>query len=136
MVKITFFSLILAGLLAATASYAHHGWSMYNREINEPMTVTRTRWINPHDMLYAQAEDGTEWTLLLAPPARNRRFGFGPDTVEVGDVIHILAAGHPYRNEAKVHVITRDGEEVYRYFYSSGQDSMERIGGTLQEPRD
>lgn len=115
---------------------AHHGWSVYNAELRTTMTITRIRWINPHDMVYATDEDGNEWTLLLAPPVRNRRFGFGPGTVEVGDVVEILGAKHPRRFEAKVHTISKDGEEVYRYYYSSSQDSIERLGGTVQEPRE
>lgn len=135
MVKTLKSILVIAGALAATTAFAHHGWGGYDREIRTSMTITKVRWINPHDLLYATAEDGTEWTLLLAPPVRNRRYGFGPGTVEVGDVVEILAAGHPSRNEAKVHVITRGGEEVYRYLYSEDTDSLEKLGGTTQKPR-
>lgn len=126
---------LLAGLLLSAVATAHHGWGGYNREIREPMTITAIKWANPHDLVFATAEDGTEWTLLLAPPIRNRKYGFGPGIVEVGDVVQILGAGHPSKPEAKVHTITRDGEEVYRYLYTATTDSQEKIGGTTQQPR-
>lgn len=126
---------IIVLLCLVEASQAHHGWGGYTNELNESMTITEVRWINPHDLVIAKDANGKEWRLLLAPPARNRRFGFGPGTVEVGDVVQILGAAHPSRSEAKVHVITRDDEEVYRYYYNSGKDSQERIGGTVQKPR-
>ena len=125
----------MAGLLAATAAFAHHGWGGYDREIREPMTVTRIKWGNPHDLVWATGADGTEWTLVVGPPARNRKFGFGPGMVDVGDTVDVLGAGHPRKPEAKVHVISRDGEEVYRYYYSANQDSQERLGGTVPQQR-
>lgn len=124
------------GLLLSVQATAHHGWGGYNAELRESMTVTQVRWINPHDLVRAMDAAGKEWTLLLGPPARNRRFGFGPGTVELGDVVEILGARHPTKNEAKVHTITVDGEEVYRYMYSSKQDSIDRLGGTVQKPHE
>ena len=129
------FTVAFATLGLANAASAHHGWGGYTSELNAQMTVTEVRWINPHDIVIAKDSSGKEWRLLLAPPLRNRRFGFGPGTIEVGDVVQILGAAHPSRAEAKVHVITRNDEEVYRYYYNSGLDSQERIGGTVQKSR-
>lgn len=126
---------VLAALCLTEPASAHHGWGGYSVELNESMTVTEVRWINPHDIVIAKDASGKEWRLLLAPPLRNRRFGFGPGTIEVGDVVQILGAAHASRAEAKVHVITRKDEEVYRYYYDSGLDSQKRIGGTVQQPR-
>lgn len=130
---------IIAGFttifVCAVQASAHHGWSGYRTEMRETMTVTEVRWINPHDVLRATDTQGNEWELLLAPPARNRNFGFGPGTIEVGDQIEVLGAKHPSRFEAKVHTIEVGGDEVYRYYYSSGQDSQQRLGGTVQESR-
>lgn len=133
--------LLAAGTLATIVfvgspnAFAHHGWGSYDAELKASMTITEIRWINPHDLVYATDADGNKWRLLLAPPARNRRFNFGPGTVEVGDEIEVLAAKHPARFEAKVHTIFKGGEEVYRYYYPGGVDSIDRLGGTVQEPR-
>ena len=81
---------------------------------------------NPHDRLIATDEAGQEWNLLLAPPARNRRFGFGEGSVDVGDVIEILGQRHPNRLEMKVHCIDKDGKNLYTYRYDNGRTSLER----------
>ena len=86
------FTVAFATLCLANAASAHHGWGGYTSELNAQMTVTEVRWINPHDIVIAKDSSGKEWRLLLAPPLRNRRFGFGPGTIEVGDGVQILLA--------------------------------------------
>jgi hypothetical protein len=119
----TFFSLLLL-----TPAAAHHGWGGYKQDIEMRVTVTALKLGNPHDRLVAVDEDGEEWNLLLAPPARNRRFGFNEESLNVGDVIELLGQKHPSRLEIKVHCINRDGENLYTYRYDNGRTSLARQG--------
>lgn len=118
-----------AGLLSISigSAWAHHGWSFYPNDIEMDVKVTELKLINPHDRIIAVDEDGQEWNLLLAPPSRNRRFGFGPDTISVGDTLRIVGQRHRSKFEAKVHHIDRDGERIYTYRYDSGISSEERL---------
>jgi len=119
--------LVLAAA-ATTASVvrAHHGWGGYVERVEGQFTITELKLGNPHDRLVAEDVDGQQWMLLLAPPARNRRFGFDEDTISVGDTVDILAQKHPKRFELKVHCISRDGENIYTYRYNGGRSSLER----------
>lgn len=119
---------ILALFLTQSAAFAHHGWAAYKTDIEITLTVAELRLGNPHDRLVATDADGQEWNLLLAPPARNRRFGFDENTLEVGDEIELIGRRHPKRLEVKVHCIFRDGEGVYTYRYNSGTTSLARHG--------
>ena len=83
---------------------------------------------NPHDRLIATDAEGREWNLLLAPPARNRRFGFNEETLSIGDEIELFGRRHPKRLEIKVHCIFLDGEGVYTYRYNNGKSSLLRHG--------
>ena len=114
-------------LLLANPAQAHHGWSFYPIDIEMDVEVTELKLINPHDRIIAVDADGKEWNLLLAPPARNRRFEFGPDDISVGDKIRVVGRRHRSKPEAKVHYIERDGERIYTYRYDSGISSEERL---------
>ena len=72
-----FFVTLSVYLAMAGLAYAHHGWGGYKEKLEMTVTVTTVKLGNPHDRLVAVDDDGREWNLLLAPPARNRRFGFG-----------------------------------------------------------
>ena len=96
------------------------------------LVITELKLGNPHDRLVAEDADGNEWNLLLAPPARNRRFGFGEDTLAVGDEIELFGQKHPDKREVKVHFIDLEGERVYIYKYDNGRTSMERM--RISEP--
>lgn len=111
--------------LAASAS-AHHGWSGYRQVIEMTLTVSALKLGNPHDRLIASDASGQEWNLLLAPPARNRRFGFNEESVVVGDQIKLYGQKHPDRNEIKVHCLYRAGELLYTYRYDNGGSSLSR----------
>ncbi len=99
------------------------------------MTVTVTELVlrNPHDRLLAVDADGTEWNLLLAPPARNRRFGFSEESVSVGDELELYGQKHPSRNEIKVHCLYRGGENIYTYRYDNGRTSLSRARGDKRD---
>ena len=117
----------LIGFFGASA-HAHHGWGGYRTDIEITLTVSELKLGNPHDRLLAVSADGEEWNLLLAPPARNRRFGFDNDTLAVGDEIELFGRRHSQRNEIKVHCIFLDGESVYTYRYPNGRSSLARHG--------
>ena len=118
--------LLTAMILAASAVYAHHGWGGYKERLEITVTVTELILRNPHDRLLAMDEEGTEWNLLLAPPARNRRFGFSEASVSVGDALELYGQKHPRREEIKVHCLYRAGELIYTYRYENGRTSLSR----------
>lgn len=133
--KITLPGLLAAWLcpvLLTAAAHAHHGWGGYTEELELTMTVTALKLGNPHDRLIAVDAEGNEWSLLLAPPARNRRFGFNEDSLSVGDVIELYGRKHPKRLELKVHCINRNGVNVYTYRYDNGRSSLDRLGAARQ----
>ena len=116
---------MFAGAFAAPVS-AHHGWSFYTQPLEMSATVMELHLGNPHDRLLVTDVDGRVWNLLLAPPLRNRRYGFNEETLSIGDEIEVLGERHPNRLEAKVHLIDRDGKNVYTYRYNSGVTSLQR----------
>ena len=118
--------LLMAMILAASAVYAHHGWGGYKERLEITVTVTELILRNPHDRLLAMDAEGTEWNLLLAPPARNRRFGFSEASVSVGDALELYGQKHPRRDEIKVHCLYRAGELIYTYRYENGRTSLSR----------
>jgi len=127
---------LLAGAvlaIAASAGFAHHGWSGYKEVIEMSATVTELRLGNPHDRLIAMDDAGDEWNLLLAPPARNRRFGFNEESVKAGDSIVLFGQKHPKRNEIKVHCLYRGDEMIYTYRYDNGRTSLSRSRRTSRE---
>ena len=113
-------------ILATSAVYAHHGWGGYKERLEITVTVTELILRNPHDRLLAMDAEGTEWNLLLAPPARNRRFGFSEASVSVGDTLELYGQKHPRRDEIKVHCLYRAGELIYTYRYENGRTSLSR----------
>ena len=120
------FAILLSGLLLTSVAFSHHGWGGYKEKLEMTVTITALKLGNPHDRLIATDEEGTEWNLLLAPPARNRRFGFNEDSLGVGDVIELFGQKHPQRLEVKVHCIYRDGDNLYTYRYDNGRTSLVR----------
>ena len=120
-------------LFAMSSAFAHHGWNGYKDVIEMAATVTELKLGNPHDRLLATDDSGQEWNLLLAPPARNRRFGFSEESVSVGDNIVLYGQKHPKRNEIKVHCLYRDDEMIYTYRYDNGRTSLSRSRRTDKE---
>lgn len=117
---------LAALLVAASSALAHHGWGGYREIIEMSATVIELKLGNPHDRLIATDAAGQEWNLLLAPPARNRRFGFSEESVSVGDSVLLFGQKHPKRNEIKVHCLYRDEEMIYTYRYDNGRTSLSR----------
>lgn len=120
---------VLIGMMlsiAVSSVSAHHGWNGYKEVIEMSATVIELKLGNPHDRLIATDESGQEWNLLLAPPARNRRFGFSEESIAVGDAVILYGQKHPDRQEIKVHCLYRDGEMLYTYRYDNGRSSLSR----------
>ena len=111
--------------------YAHHGWSYYHEEISITTKVTKLRLRNPHDQIMTMDDNNKVWNLLLAPPARNRRFGFDGSVIKIGDEIVILGQKHIDKNEIKIHCIYKNQELIYIYRYPNGMSSLDfmRLGG-------
>ena len=106
---------------------AHHGWNGYTRSIKMPVRVDEIDLGNPHDRLKVIDAQGQEWNILLAPPARNRRYGFNKNSLKIGDVVELMGERRPKRYEIKVHCIFKNGETLYTYRYSGGKTSLERL---------
>lgn len=100
---------LLSGL-----AWAHHGWSWYGEEdFSLTGRVVATHFGNPHDRLTIEA-DGREWNLVLSPPNRSRRAGFGDSEVAVGDTI--TAYGRRHRDAAIFEMKTeriKVGDDTY-----------------------
>ena len=120
-------------VIAASTAFAHHGWNGYKEVIEMSATVIELKLGNPHDRLIATDESGQEWNLLLAPPARNRRFGFSEKSVSVGDEVELYGQKHPQRFEVKVHCLYRNDEMIYAYRYDNGRSSLSRSRRTDRE---
>lgn len=125
-IRLSIIAVIAGSMFMAGTSYGHHGWRSYKTPLEGQYTIVELRLGNPHDRLIAVDADGQEWNLLLAPPARNRRFGFNEESVSVGDVVEIIGQQHPTKQEIKVHCINVDGENLYTYRYDSGTSSLRR----------
>ena len=122
----TFTFSFLGSIFLLSAANAHHGWGGYKERVEGAYTIVEVKLGNPHDRLVATDSAGQEWNLLLAPPLRNRRFGFDEESVSAGDTIEILGQRHPKRFEMKVHCIYRGGENIYTYRYNNGRTSLQR----------
>jgi len=66
--------------------------------------------------------------MLLAPPVRNRRYGFNENSLKIGDVVELLREGRPNCFEIRVYCILKDGKNLYTNRYSDGRTSLEKLG--------
>ena len=121
-------STLLVSFVLRSNALAHQGWGSYKEDIEIVLNVKELKLGNPHDRLIATDAQGQDWNLLMAPPARNRRFGFDETTISVGQKIELIGQRHPVRHEIKVHCLFTDGVAVYTYRYNSGISSLKRNG--------
>ena len=126
--QILLYVMMLAGMSAIPHSQGHHGWSNYQEEFRLTLVVTELKLRNPHDRLIGRDKEGRIWNLLLAPPARNRRFGFDESVIQVDQEIRIFGQKHPKKLEVKVHCIYKGDTLVYTYRYPYGSSSLKRLG--------
>lgn len=125
--RIIQFFIICISTLVCVKTFAHHGWRGYTVDFNMSAKVIEVDFGNPHDRIVVADTDEQQWTFLLAPPARNRRFGFDETVVKVGDTVDLVGQHSTTINEGKVHLIKNElGETIYTYYYDSGQTSLER----------
>ena len=86
-------------LLAASPTFAHHGWSWTQDGMFELTGVIKEIYIgNPHATLDVDVE-GEIWRVELAPPARTIAAGLTEDVAKVGD--EVTAVGNRSRDEAE-----------------------------------
>ncbi|MER8770826.1 DUF6152 family protein [Mesorhizobium sp. M0960] len=86
-------------LAAATAAYAHHGWSWTQDGFFELKGRITAIYIgNPHATLDVDAE-GEAWRVEMAPPSRTIAAGFTEGVAKVGD--EVTAIGHRSRDESE-----------------------------------
>lgn len=117
----------VVALVLSGSAIAHHGWGGYNVDFELEATVTEVKFINPHDQIFVEDAEGNNWHFLLAPPYRNRRFGYDETAVAVGDTVRIVGQRSRTRFEGKVHFIyNSEGENIYTYYYDSGTTSWDR----------
>lgn len=128
-----FLSTVALVLSVASMAHAHHGWGGYKEMMDLSVTIRELKLGNPHDRLIAVDDEGREWNLLLAPPARNRRFGFTEESVAVGDLVRLIGQRHPSRLEIKVHCLNKDGRNLYTYRYDNGRTSLERASADRED---
>ncbi|MBX2849963.1 MAG: hypothetical protein KTR16_16680 [Acidiferrobacterales bacterium] len=113
--------------LACAKTFAHHGWRAYSEDFTMTAKVVEVKFGNPHDQIIIEDGNAEQWHFLLAPPARNRRFGFDESVVAVGDVVDLVGQHSTSINEGKVHLIKNQaGETIYTYYYDRGETSLER----------
>ncbi|MDG2087316.1 MAG: DUF6152 family protein [Arenicellaceae bacterium] len=122
-------SLLLILACVFLSASAHHGWRGYAQDFNMTATVVNLKFSNPHDQIWVEDEQGNEWNFLLAPPARNRKFGFDENIITIGDTVDIFGQRSKTENEGKIHVMKNStGDTIYTYYYDSGKTSLERQG--------
>ncbi len=99
---------ILAFLLTATQSWAHHGWSGYDngKELTLTGVIRESGYEHPHGHLRLEVP-GKTWVVVLAPPSRMERRGLTAKDLSVGTTATVL--GYPNRtdpNEIRAERIT------------------------------
>jgi len=82
----------LAGLLAAGAGQAHHGWR-WTADGNFALTglIETVKLGNPHGLVTVNA-DGERWTVEVGQPWRHERTGLADSEFRIGR--EIQAIGH------------------------------------------
>jgi hypothetical protein len=88
----------VALLLAATAAFAHHGWSEY--DASKPLqlsgTIEASGYSHPHGSINLKTADKT-WNVVLAPPSRMENRGLPKDMLAVGTQASVV--GYQNRNK-------------------------------------
>ena len=86
---------VLVLILAGTARLAaHHGWTGYqDSETKLSGTITAFSYENPHSSLNLHV-DGTEWRIVLAPPARMQSRGLQKEMLKVGSRASVTGYVH------------------------------------------
>ena len=104
----------LSLLLAATAAFAHHGWSEYDASnaLQLNGTIEESGYSHPHGFVRLKTRDKT-WNVVLAPPSRMENRGLTPSMMSVGNTASVV--GYQNRNkpdELRAERITVDGKTI------------------------
>lgn len=91
-------SLGMSLLLAATAAFAHHGWSEYDssKPLQLSGTVEQSGYSHPHGFVNLKTPEKT-WNVVLAPPSRMENRGLTKDMLAVGNQATVV--GYQNRNK-------------------------------------
>lgn len=112
------FPVLIFSLLfvAAVVSYAHHGWAEFNQE--EEITITgmveNPLFEYPHATMDLITDEGSAWSIIMAPPRRIQRMGVTGDNLVEGKTVTVT--GHPHReneNMMRIFEIEIDDETLY-----------------------
>lgn len=109
--------------LMATSATAHHGWSVYQDGFTLTGTIRDIKFMNPHDSIVLEDDEGNMWKVLFAPPVRNKSIGFTADSLEVGWKVTLHGERHVKDDvfEMKTETIEHDGEVIYEYPHPGGR---------------
>jgi hypothetical protein len=92
-------AVIVALVMGATLSLAHHGWSGYDSSqvLDLTGTIRESGYEHPHG--YVKLEVGDKlWLVVLAPPSRMERRGLPQALLAVGNTATVV--GYPHRTDA------------------------------------
>jgi uncharacterized protein DUF6152 len=98
--------LLVAVLLAANPSFAHHAGTLYDREhlVTVTGTVTEYSYTNPHVHILFDVKDQdgvvSHWTAEAGPPHGMFRIGWNREALKPGDTVTIT--GNPYKDGKKI----------------------------------
>ena len=94
-----------AAMAVAAPAFAHHSFSMFDREKNVTMSgvVTEYEWTNPHTWIHMKVPDqlGKEivWSFEMQAIAPNTAGGWRVDSVKPGDKVTIEF--HPLKDGSR-----------------------------------
>jgi hypothetical protein len=104
-------AVVIAVLLAATSTLAHHSNSAFDPEkvVVLSGTVTQWHWVNPHVWIFLSVDDGkggkVEWQIEGRPPGILARSGWSKNTFKPGDKITVDFS--PARDGSRTGLTTR-----------------------------
>jgi hypothetical protein len=88
--------LVVASMLGAAPSHAHHSGAMfdYDKSVTLAGTVKQFQWTNPHCWieLSVPGKDGVveEWSVEMGAPLQLYQGGWKPGTLKPGDEIKVV----------------------------------------------
>lgn len=116
-------SVILLGLALAHSGGAHHSTANFDRSVSVTVTgnVTKFQFANPHSLIVMdgvneESGENFSYNVFATSKVVLLRYGWRPDSVNVGDKISIT--GHPDRYDGSFVYLTgiefANGTEWYR----------------------
>lgn len=117
------FLVLICGLLAGAAAFAHHAFTaQYDPDSNIELegVLVKVDWLNPHAYFYIDVtgEDGevTTWACELGSPVSLMRQGWTRESLQLGEVFEVSGPlardGSPAMN-ARTVVMTSTGKQLF-----------------------